>query len=554
MLDILFFFALIFGPLVLVHELGHFIAARAFGVKVHEFAIGFGPALFRITRGETEYSLRAIPAGGYVLMLGMGDEVSDDDSERGRSLVEKKIWQRMIISLAGPAMNVLVAIPVYMLAAGLVAERPAPVIGYVAADSAAERAGLLPGDEIIGIDGKEVRWFDDVSRYVEGRAGETLTVQWRRHDQEMEAQVTPDAVPRRAGLLAVGVVERGQLGVGLLRPAAIVHVPPDSDAASLGFQTFDRVRAVDGQRITAFDDLRDALRPGARDIEIERQRMLPDAFAALYTVDPVRLRVEIPAHATLESLGLTPAHATLRHVIPGSPADEAGLRAGDRLLRVDDHAVNDVLTAISRIETRTDAPWTLQIERDGVILAVELTPEERRVLGEFRSEQDEVFVGIAGLDRSGSWVAPTMRAVPWGRRIRDAVVAGFVEPIAMIGLIIGSVLFMIFGKLDTSNLGGPMMIADVAARAGAMGWIPFLKVAAAISLNLGTLNLMPVPGLDGGTMSILTWEAITRRPITPRARQMLQYIGFASIVALMLLVFWNDLQRYWVDIANWLNA
>jgi len=112
----------------------------------------------------------------------------------------------------------------------------------------------------------------------------------------------------------------------------------------------------------------------------------------------------------------------------------------------------------------------------------------------------------------------------------------------------------VIGQVDASNLGGPLMIADVANRAGSQGILPFIRFMAIISINLGIVNLLPVPGLDGGQLMLLTAEGIKREPLSFRARQIASYVGVVCLVLLMLFAFKNDVERYWVDFANWLNS
>jgi regulator of sigma E protease len=154
----------------------------------------------------------------------------------------------------------------------------------------------------------------------------------------------------------------------------------------------------------------------------------------------------------------------------------------------------------------------------------------------------------------GTYVAPELLTAPWSRRIRDAVRNGISETVEISGAIVLMVGYMVGGQVDSSNLGGPIMMFDAASRAAEAGWLSLVRMAGLLSVNLGILNLVPVPGLDGGQLLLLTFEGIRRRPLSMRARQIAGFVGIVSIVLLMLFAFKNDIERYWVDVATWLNA
>ena len=113
---------------------------------------------------------------------------------------------------------------------------------------------------------------------------------------------------------------------------------------------------------------------------------------------------------------------------------------------------------------------------------------------------------------------------------------------------------MASGQMSTSNVGGPIMMFDAASRAAEAGWLSLLHMAGLLSVNLAIMNLLPVPGLDGGQLVLLTFEGIRRRPLSMRARQIAGFVGIVCIVLLMLFAFKNDIERYWVDVAVWLNG
>jgi regulator of sigma E protease len=184
---------LVLGVLVLVHELGHFAAARAADIRVDEFSIGFGPALFSTKPDETEYSVRAIPLGGYVRMAGMqpGEE---EQPTHGRGLREKSILQRMSVFSAGPAMNFMAAALLFFIVFGLVGiDSPTLVVDELKPGLPAEQAGLQEGDRILRVDGSPVGEWPELVKLIQAHPGETLSFTVERGERTMVLDVTPVA-------------------------------------------------------------------------------------------------------------------------------------------------------------------------------------------------------------------------------------------------------------------------------------------------------------------------------------------------------------------------
>lgn len=201
-------FVVIFGSIVFFHELGHFAVAKAVGVRVMEFALGFGPAIGKFRRGETQYSIRLFPLGGFVKLAGMDpalrpeDEVAEGDRGNFNS---RPLWQRMAIIAAGPFMNFLLA---FVLISGYyaIAFVP-PTVTRVLEGMPAAEAGIEPGDVIVAVDGEATESADDVIRRIQPKAGEEVVVTIRREDRRFEVPVTPRFDPD-AGVGLVGIEVR----------------------------------------------------------------------------------------------------------------------------------------------------------------------------------------------------------------------------------------------------------------------------------------------------------------------------------------------------------
>ena len=228
---IAFFCAL--GPLVFLHELGHYLVGRWFGVGAERFSIGFGPAIAGWTdKRGTRWTIGALPLGGFVKFTGDADAASRPDAtplseaDRARSFHLKPVWQRFLIVLAGPAMNFLVAILIFagfLLAYGM--PQSAPVVGRSMPGSAAEAAGFQPGDRIVSIAGREVDSFEDIRRIVAMRPDETLVIRFQRAgvEQEKPVAIRSDQMrdefgqSARIGRLGIMPAERELVGVPLVR-------------------------------------------------------------------------------------------------------------------------------------------------------------------------------------------------------------------------------------------------------------------------------------------------------------------------------------------------
>jgi len=235
-------FVVIFGLIVFFHELGHFAVAKAAGVRVFEFALGFGPVLLKTRRGETQYSIRAIPLGGFVKFAGMDAALSPDQEipeDDERNFHKKPLWQRMAIIAAGPFMNFLLA---FLLIAGYyMTVFVPPTIVRVVPGSPADLAGLAPGDVIVSVEGAPAGSADDVIQRVQPNAGRPIELVYRRGDERRTAVVTPRPDPN-TGVGLIGIEIRSQ---ARLTPwQATYHAAVDTWRGTVGL-----VRAI-GQMVT----------------------------------------------------------------------------------------------------------------------------------------------------------------------------------------------------------------------------------------------------------------------------------------------------------------
>lgn len=229
---------LVLGGLIFFHELGHFSVARAFGVGIRTFSLGFGPALYKFKRGRTEYKLSAIPLGGYVSMVGESpdDDINSPENQEfteADSFVRRKPWQRMCIVAAGPVANLLLAFLIYwalFFANGQF--QLLPEVGNIRPDSPAAVAGIQKGDSITSISGVQIHYWEDISKNIAKSQGKELNIVVQRDGKNMAFNVTPSLLSRKnifgedektylIGIQAAGKTEKIELGLVGSAPAAL---------------------------------------------------------------------------------------------------------------------------------------------------------------------------------------------------------------------------------------------------------------------------------------------------------------------------------------------
>lgn len=361
-------FMLVIGPLIFIHEMGHYLVGRAFGVKADVFSIGFGREVAGWTdRRGTRWKLAWLPLGGYVKFAGDMSPASQPTAEwlalppaeRNATFQAKPVWQRFLIVLAGPAINFVVAILIFMAILATVGEGRTPsTVAAVAPNSAAARAGIKAGDRVTMIASQGVYRFEDIGDIVRHRAGETLKLDVYRGQRQIHMLVTP---------------------------------------------------------------------------ELDLQR---DRFGNEYRI------------------GLLGIAATGQVTVPLSASELPGAAVRQTLLMT---------------RTMIDTLWQI-----------------------------------------------------------------------------------VSGRRSVRELGGPLQIAKLSGEVATLGWLDFVYFMAAISINLGFMNLLPIPMLDGGHLFFYAIEAVRRKPIAPSAQEWAFRSGLALLMTFMIFVTINDLGSFglWQKLAG----
>ena len=424
---------IVLGFLVFAHESGHFFVAKLFRVRVLVFSLGFGKRLFGFRKGATDYRVSLVPLGGYVRMA--GDTPEENQPANPEEFLSKPKWQRFLILVAGPFMNIVIAIAFIAIISMVGTESVIikPVIGEVTPDKPAARAGLLPGDRIVAINGEPIKDFDDMRLAIGMHGGTPLRIDYLRAGQPRSTTLTPER--------------------------------EDSEFGPVG---------------------RAGIRPYL--------------------------------------------DTTVGRVTPGTPAASAGLRTGDRIVAVNGHPVSQLTELDTWFDAAKKNPIVLDVVR-GTAGSVEFATTRQR----FRTT-----LPVASADPSDPYrgfIPPTeIHKLSFVPAVKDSVEQNW-KMLRYAFITLGR-LFRAEGSVK--ELSGPISIARISGEMLRRGWMNVVALMAMISLQLGIMNLLPIPVLDGGHIMILLVEGVARRDLSLRVKERIQQVGFAVLAALMIVVIYND--------------
>jgi len=552
------YFIVLVGVLIFVHELGHFAWAKFFGVRVLKFSLGFGPRIAGFTRGGTEYVIAAFPLGGYVRMLGESpsDEVKGKDE--GHAFSQQPLWKRMIIVTAGPAMNLVFPIALFFVVRLGDGQALPATIGTVFPDQPADGV-LVPGDRVLRVNDEDVTTFHELATIINEHPNEEIELLIEREGEQQTVSLTP-YLARNPRLLDL-VEEIGRIGIKPHHPLAVIGVTsPSSPAAASRLRTFDRVIAAGARPVTRWVDLEQALRGNqGRNVPIGYMRptRVPDALGGLVELDVYEphLTELVPEPGPGDALlraGLEPADLYLRHVRVASPDTQPDILPGDRLVSLDDRPIRLWETMLAEVERRPGATHELTWRRgDQLVTRSYRLRTAQAEAGDTRlvllSREKEHHVATVGHTRP-SVLDPL---VPMPSPILYAAGQAFEQTAELTELTVYSIVRLLQGRLSLDNIGGPLRVFEATAEASREGPLNYLALMAFISINLGLINLLPIPMLDGGHLAFIVFEGVARRPVNLRIRQYASLIGLVLLVLLMVLAFKNDFEHLWPRIVDW---
>jgi regulator of sigma E protease len=466
-MDLLLGIALVLGVMILVHEIGHFLAARLFKVRVDVFSIGFGPRLFGWKRGDTDYRVSALPLGGYVRMA--GQDPSEIDSAKSTAipgnardektyatspqvqalvkgpqaavregtgeLMSKPRWQRALISFAGPLVNLI--FPIFLL----------------------------------------------VGLYV------------------FKGEAYPPY---------------------LESPVNVVAFPPNITPPANSVQVGDKLISIAGVNNPTWEQAEQALNAAAPGTE------LPVEVENNGARRRFSLRVpERDADQYVKAFGYAPIPPVIDDLASSSPAERAGLAVGDRVVSVNGGEIQWWGQFVSHVRNGNGAPVKLKVERKGQVRELTVTPEKMAL----PSGETAYLIGVGPIEKfrpMGFRQAVTVAVQKTGETVEETV---------------GIVGKLFSGRVSLRQLQGPVGISRAAGQAAKKGPLAIITLMVLISVNLGILNLLPIPILDGGHILLLAIEGVLRRDMSMAFKERFVQVGLVFLLVVFAIVMYNDVVR-----------
>ncbi|CAN5727075.1 hypothetical protein BH10BDE1_BH10BDE1_29960 [soil metagenome] len=546
------------GVLIFVHELGHFLVAKYFKVRVEVFSLGFGKKLVSFRRGDTEYCLSAIPLGGYVKMFGDDPSAEISEADRQASFLHKPVGQRIAVVLAGPVMNLFFAFLLYT-AISMIGEKAIfPGLGDIEPKSAAATAGFKSGDTLLSINDStgathKLATWTEVDKLVQTNADSKLDFSVQRVNGNVE---TVSAVPKlipNPNVLSLKKEVGGIEGLSFMSRASTIAVGSMEGAAGkAGLRTGDTITKINATPLHRWRDLLMAVGTFADqpEITVTVQRGLLESFMneekEPKTID---FKLTVPAaakgktgFAALKAMGFDDPELYLASVEKGSPAMKAGLLPGDLLTSIDGTSVAKFDEVMSKIRTfKGDKSLHFTVLRNEKPVEIDVIPNVKKRMNGSGQEESRFEVGIRPMiiDDNVQTVDLTTG------NILEAMERGVVRSAETSAMVVMGLVRLIQGEVSSKNVGGFLSIGQMAKSSWGRGAADFLFSMAMISINLFILNLLPVPVLDGGHLIFYSIEAVRGAPLSMQKMEFAQRIGAALLVGLMVFALFNDVSRIW---------
>ncbi len=522
MLEKIVIFIIFLGPLVFFHELGHFLFARLFGVKVEVFSIGFGPKIFKKKMGDTEYAISIIPLGGYVKMFG-DDPFSKDDipeSERKQSFTHQNKWARFWIVMGGPLANFILAFAIFFSLL-IVGERiPEIKMGAISSESILYQSGLRAGDVLVKVNSSEVYNPSDLM-------------------VDSNTKVTSLSVKRYGELKEITLdIPGDKFFEEVIKYPPNLRKPLLVDQRSIRYVVSTTKDKVDFN--ISIEEI--ANLPGVKSLFV--YPVLKDEDLSLDAVkyDVTKgIELSVQFHdlksflENLQGKGFWTVDLMVRNVNKGSPADKIGIKNDDIFVKLENQNVYSFEELRSNLQTISKNSVEVEVFSEGLLKKYTVTPEistqdgkQVKLLGVYSFI--EVLKTNFVLTKSKGIVSSTSVAVKRTWESMKKTLDGFVK--------------LLTNQVSLKSIGGPLAIGKVAHDSFNTSLSYFFQLMALISVNLGVINLFPIPVLDGGHIMFIALEIINRGPLSRRKMEIAQQVGLSVLLMLMVGAIFNDVTRF----------
>ncbi len=507
-------FFVFLGPLVFFHELGHFLFARLFGVRVEVFSLGFGPKLFKRKKNDTEYAISLIPLGGYVKMFGDDPMKKDEvpENEREHAFTHKSKWAKFWIVFGGPLANFILAYFIYfaLLVGG--EKVPEPKLGFIPSTSAYYQMGLRTADVLTKVNDKEILGFDDLN-LVDTQIN-TITV--KRGQEDVKVNINKESSEFIQDIMSFAPNLRAPVVTNLKGETFILSTKEKSYSLSDSLEDFARLERKEFYLYPFNIEKEEEV--GA---DYEREQKI---------VFDSNLYEEL-----INKYQLYPADLMVSSIVMGSPADKSKLKKGDIILKINTETLFGFNQLRNKIqELGNDEEVKIEYYRDSQLLQLSLKPEVQTI-----QEKTIKTIGVYS-----SVVPAKPRMVESSKKsFWDSLILSYKRTSEAMEKTVAGFFKLFSGEASLKSIGGPVAIAKVAADSLSISLSYFFRLMAIISINLGIINLFPIPVLDGGHIVFLILEVINRGPLSQRKMEIAQQFGVSLLLLLITFALYNDFSR-----------
>ncbi len=500
---------LMFSLLVVIHELGHFLVAKKCGMRVHEFALGFGPRIATLAnyRG-TEYTIHLVPLGGFVRIAGM--EPGEENLPDGFNA--KPTWMRAAVVFMGPLASFALAV-VTFVCVGLFFGFPdfsAPQnrVGSVSPQTEAARIGLRAGDRIVEINGTKINNGEELVNYIKTKPGENLDIVVKRNGETVKLNGTPK-----------WNVQFGGINWSFMKSDKAIVEAVDLEIKKMGVEPGDELVSINGKPINGGADFVNMIQEnGVKPVSVLLKRGEGEL--------KIELTPKIEWITFLDVKWVFPFALAPRDGTAFDSARKYGINIEDVLLSINGSQIIDGKDFLNKIASLKPGEINLEIARfdEKLNITINLSEEE---IGKIRSG----YYDSRGL--LGFLVEPSLKRTGFIKSVKYGVIGTWDKVKAIIGSITS-------GRIK-EDVGGPIMIAKATAQSVALGVPWVLMTMGMLSLSLAVINLLPVPLFDGGHLAIMGIESIRRKRFSEQQIAFINMIGIALIGMLIVFVFYSDI-------------